>query len=232
MKLIIENFRKFMTEDLTTGISKQIDDETLNKVFEWAGVEDKSSIKHLGSASMGSAYRIKSKEFGDVALKITNDGSEAHSVTNLLNSGKIHPNVYKIYKVARLPGAGRPRYAIITELLSQPDPAIQFAMGSLFPLARRGEKGLYRWRGYGNDSSLDTKLNAIAKDGKALKGFDTEKIKIYLDKILSGLTFLKSLGIHFDDLKASNILQRGEEPVIIDLGRVGLPKYTTIGTIE
>ena len=232
MKLIIENFRKFISEDITVGISKEIDEEILNKVFEWAGVEDRSSVKHLGSASMGSAYRIKSKDFGDVALKITNDASEAHSTTNLVKSGQEHPNVYKVYKVAKIPTSGMPRYAIITELLNQPDPAIQYAMGSLFSLVRRGEKGLHRWRGYGNNPALDQKLDVISQDAKSQKGFEPEKVKEYIDKIASGLTFLKKLGIDFDDLKASNVLQRGEEPVIIDLGRIGLPKYMTIDTID
>ena len=232
MKLIIENFRKFISEDITVGISKEIDDETLDKVFEWAGVEDKSSVKHPGSASMGSAYRISSRDFGDVVLKITNDSSEAHSTTNLVKSGQEHPNVYKVFKVARIPTSGRPRYAIITELLNQPDPAIQYAMGSLFGLVRLGEKGLHRWRGYGNNPTLDQKLDVIAQDAKSQKNFQPEKIKEYIDKIASGLTFLNELGIFFDDLKASNILQRGDEPVIIDLGRIGLPKYMPIDTID
>ena len=55
MKLIIENFRNFLNEEIAVGISKDIDEETLNKVFEWAGVVDTGSIKHLGTASMGSA---------------------------------------------------------------------------------------------------------------------------------------------------------------------------------
>ena len=69
MKLIIENFRKFLIEELSIGISQEINDEVLDKVFEWAGVTDRSSIKHLGSASMGSAYKINSKDFGEVVLK-------------------------------------------------------------------------------------------------------------------------------------------------------------------
>ena len=71
-----------------------------------------------------------------------------------------------------------------------------------------------------------------AQDAKSQKNFQPEKIKEYIDKIASGLTFLNELGIFFDDLKASNILQRGDEPVIIDLGRIGLPKYMPIDTID
>lgn len=231
MKLIIENFRKYLTENAMVGISKDIEDETLSKVFDWAGVTDPSSIKHLGTASMGSAYRIDSNDFGEVVLKITKDSSEAHSAASLLQSGQEHPNVYKILKVGKLPGEGPPRYAIITELLNQPIPEIQYAMGSLYPLVRMGEKGFHKWRGFGKDAKLDKIIDAIAKSGEQEKGFDPEQIKIYIDKIASGLTFLKRLGTTFTDLKASNVLQRGEEPVIIDLGRVGMPKYSTIEQI-
>ena len=231
MKLIIENFRKFLIEELSIGISQEINDEVLDKVFEWAGVTDRSSIKHLGSASMGSAYKIDSKDFGEVVLKITNDGSEAHSTANLINSGQDHPNVYKVYKVGRLPGRGRPKYAIITELLDQPIPEIQYAMGSLYASVRMGEKGFHQWRGFGNDAKLDKKIDVIANDGKTTKGLDPKQIKSYIDKIASGLTFLKNQGTDFTDLKASNVLQRGQEPVIIDLGRVAIPKYSTIEDI-
>ncbi len=202
MKLIIENFRKFLIEELSIGISQEINDEVLDKVFEWAGVTDRSSIKHLGSASMGSAYKINSKDFGEVVLKITNDGSEAHSTANLINSGQDHPI-----------------------------PEIQYAMGSLYASVRMGEKGFHQWRGFGNDAKLDKKIDVIANDGKTTKGLDPKQIKSYIDKIASGLTFLKNQGTDFTDLKASNVLQRGQEPVIIDLGRVAIPKYSTIEDI-
>ncbi len=231
MKLIIENFKKFLNEEITVGISKDIDEETLNKVFEWAGVIDTDSIKHLGTASMGSAYKINSKDFGESVLKITKDSSEAHSVANLIQSGKDHPNVYKVFKVGKLPGEGPPRYAIVTELLDQPIPEIQYAMGSLYPLVRMGEKGFHRWRGFGSNEKLDRIINSIASSGETEKGFNPEQIKMYIDKIASGLTFLKNMGTTFTDLKASNVLQRGEEPVIIDLGRVGMPRYSTIEQI-
>jgi serine/threonine protein kinase len=231
MKLIIENFRKFVKENLEIGISKDLSNEDLNKIFDWAGVKDKNLIKHLGSASMGSAYRIDSKDFGKVALKITNDASEAHSVANLLHSGQEHPNVYKVYKVGKLSGTGRPKYIIITELLEQPSQEIQYAMGSLYGLVRMGEKGFHKWRGYGNDPRLDKKIEVIASDGESSKGYSSEQIKSYIDKIASGLTFLNNQGTYFTDLKASNVLQRGDEPVIIDLGRVGVPTYSTIEQI-
>ena len=230
MKLLLENWRQFLAEGGPQGIAQDIDEDVFDKVLDWAGVVDKGSISHLGSASMGSAYKINSGDYGSVALKITNDHSEAHSVANLLKSGASNPNVYKVYKVARLPGRGRPKYAIITELLEQPSKDIQYAMGSLYPLVLRGEKGLHKWKGYGFDEVLDAKLEAIISDSSGL-GFDPESVREHINKIANALTFLKAQGIDFTDLKASNVLQRGSEPVIIDLGRIAIPKYMQIKDI-
>jgi len=54
---------------------------------------------------------------------------------------------------------------------------------------------------------------------------DRKRIRDSIGKIADGLTFLNKMGIRFSDLKGSNVLQRGDDPVIIDLGRTKPPRY-------
>lgn len=230
MKLLLENWKNFINETITFGISKDIDKDTLAKIFKWANVSDTSNIEHIGSASMGSAYRIDQNK----VLKITNDMSEANSAGILIKSGLSHPNVYQVYKVGKFLADGRPRYALVLELLQQPTEQMKYAMSSIDSLVRLGRsgEGLYSWGGFGKDPNLDKRIDIIAIDGESRHGYNKEEIKSHIDKLASGLTFLKKNGIRFSDLKASNVLQRDGEPVIIDLGRVGLSRYVDIETID
>ncbi len=107
MKLLFENWRKYMNEttihkrvilnELTEIAEEQLkefplSEEELEKIKAWGELEGDPLF--LGSGTMGSAY-----QFGDLVLKITKDRAEALAAKAI--EGKFHPNVYKVRKVAK-----------------------------------------------------------------------------------------------------------------------------------
>jgi len=107
MKLLLENWRRYMKEtnsyrrvvlnELVEITEEELRDfplskEELNEIRKWAQLEGEPLF--LGSGTMGSAY-----QFGDLVLKITKDYAEASAAQTI--AGQVHPNVYKIKKVAR-----------------------------------------------------------------------------------------------------------------------------------
>ena len=240
MRLIFENWNKFLTEDEQYRIGRFFpDEEYVKKVLDWAGASDET-IEHLGSATMGSAYKINSKEYGDSVLKITHDVDEAMSAAIVSDLDEKNPNIYRIYKVGKVDFPRslrkRPIYAILMEVLEQPTSGMQFIFRFLDPLVKMGQKGFHRWghierdndgikvfnkRGL-LDENLTSLVNVLLTDAEE-KGESSEMIIDYINKISNALTFLNDNKIFFDDLKASNILQRSGEPVIIDLGRTNPP---------
>ena len=107
MKLLFENWRKYMNEtnvykrvvlnELTEIAEEQLkefplSEEELEKIKSWGELEGDPLF--LGSGTMGSAY-----QFGDLVLKITKDYAEAMAAKAI--EGKFHPNVYKVRKVAK-----------------------------------------------------------------------------------------------------------------------------------
>ena len=89
-----------------------VSEETLRKLKIWGELEGEPDF--LGSGSKGSSYL-----FGSRVLKITSDTSEAQACMAII--GKIHPNVYDVYKVGSLPEELRPakhqKYVIVYEFL-------------------------------------------------------------------------------------------------------------------
>jgi len=53
----------------------------------------------------------------------------------------------------------------------------------------------------------------------------------YVEDLASGLTFLKSKGISFQDLKTSNVMNVDNKLIIIDIGKSGVRGYVDIETI-
>ena len=53
----------------------------------------------------------------------------------------------------------------------------------------------------------------------------------YIEDLASGLTFLKSKGISFQDLKTSNVMNVDNKLIIIDIGKSGVEGRVDIETI-
>ena len=221
MKTLLESWRGFLADGIesSSDIEQHFTSTELEAIKAWAGLSGDG--KHLGTATMGSAY-----QFGDKVLKITKDLSEAHAAATLI--GDEHPNVYKIYAVGRLPD--RDQWVIISELLMPSDREMYFAAKEMYN-KRKIKEDYYSWKGIGSLSQEEQKiLNSLVSF--APMGLDKEQIKQYVDQIATGLTYLASKGITFTDIKPSNIMNKDGQAAIIDVGRAGVKEYAGIPEIS
>tara|TARA_Y100001970_G_C14175657_1_gene826792 strand:+ start:667 stop:1602 length:936 start_codon:yes stop_codon:yes gene_type:complete len=92
----LESNRRFIMDELKLIEEKDhiipISDEEMNKIIRAGGLE--GSANFLGTGTKGSAYKFNNK-----VLKFTTDGNEARACQ--LIKGKVHPNVYDVYYVAK-----------------------------------------------------------------------------------------------------------------------------------
>jgi len=106
-----------------------LSENELNKIKKLAGLQGQPDF--LGSGSQGSAW-----QFNDKVLKITADASEAQAAYSII--GKDHPNVYKIFLVARRDkedlesSLKHMSYIIVYELLDFPNNAMIDVAENLF----------------------------------------------------------------------------------------------------
>ena len=73
----------------------------------------------------------------------------------------------------------------------------------------------------GNNLSSMSSIKDVVKN---------DKFK-YVEDLASGLTFLKSKGVSFQDLKTSNVMNVDNKLIIIDIGKSGVRGYVDIETI-
>ena len=59
-----------------------------------------------------------------------------------------------------------------------------------------------------------------------------EEMKVRLNEIASGMTFLKINGVTYTDIKPSNIMLKNGKAAIIDLGRSSVKGYPQIEIIK
>jgi len=220
MQKIVNSWRSFLTEGVTItyNIEKHLNPAQLEAIKDWAGLS--GDAKHLGTASMGSAYK-----FGDKVLKITRDYSEA--AASVLLMGKEHPNVYNIYNVGRIPEINR--FAIVSEFLGPSDEEMRIAAKGMYRSVAMRDV-YYNWNGIEalEPDKLQV-LNALAS--YAPEGGSEEKLKEYVSQIATGLTYLKRNGIIFSDLKPGNVMNKDGQAAIIDVGRSYVKEYVDIPTI-
>lgn len=208
VKKLFENWRKYTTlnerinsldpdtgkrfiTDMLTEISDEdhnipIPKEELQKIKRWGSLEGNPNF--LGSGSKGSAYK-----FGDKVLKITNDANEARAATLLI--GKDHPNVYKIYDVARRKQEHLDRsggafkdlpFVIVYEFLDYPNKAMLEAAQRIYGFVKNeAQTSFYNW-----DSSylqearyLLNKLASTAMEIPEILGEPVRKYYPVKDKI-------------------------------------------------
>jgi len=220
MKLLLENWNKYLNENL----SKDLPADELQKTLTWAELSGEGEF--LARGTMGPAYR-----FGDKILKLTKDATEAYASTLLI--GKEHPNVATIYKVGKREGKADFPYVVVAEFL-QPAGQAAFLVAKEMYDAVRGGYGLgKKFHAWGGNDSLDEmemqSLNAMVS---AAPEELREEMKIRLDEIASGMTFLKENGVIYTDIKPSNIMLKYGKAAIIDLGRSSVKGYPQIEIIK
>jgi serine/threonine protein kinase len=115
----------------------------------------------LGSGSEGSAYR-----FGDKVLKVTKDLAEANAANKI--TGKVHPNVYSVHLVRRLPSSVFKRdigpFIVVYDYLDYPSREMADVINQLENNIKWGKnkkdihKLFYNW-----DDSYKNKILSLAK---------------------------------------------------------------------
>jgi hypothetical protein len=215
---------RFEVPRFSESLSKDLPPDEMQKTLAWAELSGEGEF--LARGTMGPAYR-----FGDKALKLTKDASEAYA--SILMIGKEHPNVATTYKVGKREGKVEFPYVIIAEFLQPAGEATFLVAKDMYDAVRGGYglgKKFYAWKGIDALDEMETqRLNAMVS-------FSPEKfredMKIRLDEIASGMTFLKENGVIYTDIKPSNIMLKNGKAAIIDLGRSSVNGYPQIEIIK
>ena len=215
---------RFEEPRISENLSKDLPTDDMQKILAWAGLSGEGEF--IARGTMGPAY-----QFGDKILKLTKDASEASASTKMI--GKEHPNVATIYKVGKREGKVEFPYVVVAEFL-QPAGQAAFLVAKEMYDAVKGGYGLgkkfHAWRGNGSLDEMDTqRLNAMVS---AAPEELRKEMKIRLDEIASGMTFLKINGVTYTDIKPSNIMLKNGKAAIIDLGRSSVKGYPQIEIIK
>ena len=215
---------RFEEPRISENLSRELPADDMQKVLAWAGLSGEGEF--IAKGTMGSAYR-----FGDKILKLTKDATEASASTKMI--GKEHPNVATIYKVGKREGEVEFPYVVVAEFL-QPAGQAAFLVAKEMYDAVRGGYGLgkkfHAWRGNDSLDEMDTqRLDAMVS---AAPEELREEMKMRLDEIASGMTFLKINGVTYTDIKPSNIMLKNGKSAIIDLGRSSVKGYPQIEIIK
>ena len=224
MKLLLENWKRFLTEEDQErfSIENRLSTDEIEGVSRWAGIA--GPFKHLGTGTMGAAYLA-----GDKVLKITRDISEAKAAATII--GAEHPNIYKVSAVGSLP---ENKWAIITEYLPPATPEMRFAAKDMYTTIRSGAGLAYKFFNWDWLDSLDQEEQKLisASISWAPPGLDKEMIKRHFHEIATALTFLFKNGVRFPDIKPSNILSKDGAAAVIDLGRSSVKRDVEIPEIR
>ncbi len=251
-KKVGEVVEKTITELLTDvggaeGI-KKIVDANADKLLASRWKIDVKTMKQLGSGLEGVAYDVGNGR----VLKVTTDRKEA--LTSMGIKGKTNlkrvVKIFDVFSFKDTPGTTEHVYGIVTEHLTPLSSAEEKELDSAIDelQAQMGKKEYLDaiWTGDFN-ILLSTMKNVfeadIAKEsgGKLLSpraqnvlALRINKYKTVFEKykINEMMKELKSLRIKFADYHAGNVMKRGSEYVINDLGRSETPSKTQPPQLE
>jgi hypothetical protein len=188
------------------------------KLAGQAGFDPRAPATLLGAGRMGQAFRV-----GDLVVKITTDAHEAQAMWHVANRPDPAGNVVRVQTVARF---GRhPVWAIVQELLDPPDRAWAQAarLWSRWAIARsRSERPFYltvvnvtifAWDTFGVDLT-GQRANRPVELPDGVAGI----VGPFVQWLSSVAGYLADNRILFADLHDGNIMRRGSQHVVIDLG--------------
>lgn len=192
---------------------------------------DVSNLTRLGSGEMGVAYDIG----GNKVLKITTDASEAKASHAI--KGKKLSRVVQVDDVWKLRGTEPTLFALVTEKLNELSQEEKNEVKTAFAFIREHEPVLasiatQSWDEFvdklyaemekdtAEESGIDQKSpggkNRIRKITVRKHSFIVNKLKeLKIDEMVADL---RRVGIQFADYHEDNIMKRGNEFVINDLG--------------
>jgi cytidyltransferase-like protein len=182
---------------------------------------DVSNAKPLGVGGNGVAF-----DLGQTVLKVTKDDKEANS--SMVIKGKDFPNIVKVFDVFRFPET--PYFGIWQEKL-QPIPPQDKNEFTEFVTDIEVESGMFSdlWKLGDWKEIVDYAMEGAREDEEATpesiarirKEIMVLQRKYQMDKIVAQL---KAAKIQFRDFHGGNVMMRGSEHVLIDLGYSKSPK--------
>ena len=217
--------QRFMKEDPTVQAERESGvkgalEKASALLFKKKGI-DVNKLTKLGQGTFGVAYDI-----GDgKVLKITRDKLEA--ITSHTLVGKSYPSIVKIFDVFKFKdGGAKPYYGLIqeklTKLTNTEKDAFDVAVIMLYEvlgLSSNGAPGRAfvdlkgsdwdSWKDFIREEAQEGGNQDIAED--ALDGLESVGMKDIADD-------LHAAGVKFLDYHVGNIMKRGSQFVIIDLG--------------
>ena len=161
----------------------------------------------LGTGTRGTAYRVDTK-----VLKITNDVSEAVGAALIRDTPDPLGNVQRIESVWKLQGTENVAYAVVQELLGQPedsDPWIKFA--DWWPKWSRAHRYL---------PIIPTNVDRFIDDMETTERThqNNRNWKAFKSWFIAVAEYLAHIGLLYHDFWHRNMLMRGTQHVAIDFG--------------
>lgn len=182
---------------------------------------DVSGAKALGAGGNGVAF-----DLGQTVLKITKDTKEANS--SAVIRGKDFPNIVKVFDVFRFPDT---EYFGIWQEKLQPCPGQDKNEFTEFVTDVEVESGMFSkiwalgdWKeivDHAMEGAREDSESTAESVGRVRKEIMVLQRKYQMDKIVAQL---KAAKIKFRDFHGGNIMLRGSEHVLIDLGYSQSPR--------
>jgi len=170
--------------------------------------------EEIGQGSKGTAFAVLQNQ---QVLKVTVDNTEANAAKVLVN--KKLKNVVNFYKVFQFDQTGY--YGILQERLD----AWKTRSNASFFLEILDDdvfKDIYKkYKSDRDDGSLEREMASYFSEKTLNKDISDASIKeaeMGVIGIVNGLQELNKYGIGYDDIWAPNIMKRGKDYVLIDLG--------------
>lgn len=189
------------------------------KLCEHFGIDPKAAQHRLGTGTQGEAYELADGR----VLKLTWDEKEAQAAALVARTPDPAGNVVKITGVVRIKGYVQ-IWAIVMEKL-QKIPA-----GDPFRIYAD------TWNEYSNSRSppfniLPETIDGFIDEMESSYGFSDPEWQKFKQWIGEVAVYLESIGVEFHDFWHGNLMKRGSQYVVIDLGYSMSREHAPIDTI-